>query len=136
VDDLAVLSRQRCNCGRTAPMLERVAGRCLPPFVTTRGELVESDHLLPNIRWTPGVLEYQLIQEDVGRLRLLLKTVPDFDPTSLAPVRADVASIMGAGCELIVEQVEQIPLPPSGKAQMVLSRLDSLVARVDRQPAG
>jgi phenylacetate-CoA ligase len=135
VDDLAVLARQTCTCGRDAPMLERVAGRRIAAFVATNGTRVEGDRLLYNIRRTPGVLEFQLIQEDIGRLRLLLKTVPDFDPGNLAPARADLANTLGADCELIVEQVERIPLPPSGKPQILVSKLDSAAWDVGR-PVG
>jgi phenylacetate-CoA ligase len=127
--DLAVLDRRQCTCGRAAPMLERVAGRRMPAFVTTAGILVEGGHLLPAVRRTPGVLEYQLVQEDVGRLRLLLKTVRGFDLEDLATVRADIAEKMGADTELIVEQVERIPPPPSGKPQMLLSKLKPRVPR-------
>ena len=135
MDDLAVLDRRQCTCGRTAPMLERVAGRRMPAFVTTAGILVEGGHLLPAVRRTPGILEYQLVQEDVGRLRLLLKTVRDFDLQTLATVRADIAEKMGEDCELIVEQVERIPLPASGKPQMLVSRLDR-AAPAEKQGLG
>jgi phenylacetate-CoA ligase len=124
-DDLAVLDRRTCTCGRTSPMLARVAGRRMPAFVTMSGVLIEAGHLLTPVRRIPGVLAYQLVQEEVGRLRLLLKTTPEYDGGGLAPVRKWVDEKMGAGCELIVEPVAQIPLPPSGKPQMVLSRLDS-----------
>jgi hypothetical protein len=87
------------------------------------------------VRRTPGILEYQLVQEDVGRLRLLLKTVRDFDLQTLATVRADIAEKMGEDCELIVEQVERIPLPASGKPQMLVSRLDR-AAPAERQALG
>ncbi|MEP7359792.1 MAG: hypothetical protein ABI847_21250 [Anaerolineales bacterium] len=123
VDDLAVLDRRACTCGRAAPMLARLAGRRMASFVTANGTLVEGYHLIRFVRRAPGVLEFQLIQEAVGRFRLLLMTKPDFDPASLAQARADIADQMGAEVELIVEQVERIPRPPSGKAQMLLSRL-------------
>jgi phenylacetate-CoA ligase len=123
MNDLAVLDRRTCACGRTAPMLERVAGRRMPTFYLRDGTLLEGGHLLPQIRRTVGVLEYQLVQEEVGRLRLLLKTAASFDPNAIEPIRADIAEKIGADIELIVEHVERIPLPPSGKPQMLLSKL-------------
>jgi phenylacetate-CoA ligase len=124
VDDLAVLDRRTCTCGRTAPMLARLAGRRMATFVTADGTRVEGYHLIRFVRRAPGVLEFQLIQEAVGRFRLLLMTRSDFDPASLAKARADIADQMGADVEIIVEQVESIPRPPSGKAQMLVNRMN------------
>jgi hypothetical protein len=42
---------------------------------------------------------------------------------------------MGEDCELIVEQVERIPLPASGKPQMLVSRLDR-AAPAEKQGLG
>jgi phenylacetate-CoA ligase len=123
VDDLAVLDPRQCSCGRTAPMIARLSGRRLPSFLTAGGVLVEGHHLIRWVRRAPGVLEFQLIQEAVGRLRLLLMTTPEFDPASLAQARTDIADQMGADCEVVVEVVERIPRPPSGKAQMLITRL-------------
>ena len=122
-DDLAVLDRRTCDCGRSAPMIAHIAGRLLPTFLTGDGRRVESHHLIRFVRRAPGVLEFQLIQEAVGRLRLLLMTTAEFDPASLAHARADIAGLMGADCEVIVEQVARIPRPPSGKAQMLVSKI-------------
>jgi phenylacetate-coenzyme A ligase PaaK-like adenylate-forming protein len=108
---------------RTAPMIARLAGRRSPSFVTADGTQVEGYHLIRFVRRAPGVLEFQLIQEAVGRLRLLLMTTPDFDEASLAEARTDIADQMGADCEVVVEQVARIPRPPSGKAQMLISKL-------------
>ena len=58
------------------------------PLVAANGTLVEGYHLIRYVRRTPGVLEFQLIQEAVGRLRLLLMTRPDFDAASLARARS------------------------------------------------
>jgi phenylacetate-CoA ligase len=123
VDDLAVLDPRTCTCGRPAPMIAQVSGRRMPSFVAANGDLVEAYHLIRYVRRAPGVLEFQLIEEAVGRLRLLLMTTPDFDEASLARARSDIADQMGASCELIVERVTQIPRPPSGKAQMLLTKL-------------
>jgi phenylacetate-CoA ligase len=132
VDDLAVLELQPCTCGRAAPMIAHLAGRRSPSFVTSDGSRVEGYHLIRFVRRARGVLEFQLIQEAVGRMRLLLMTTPDFDGASLARARTDIADQMGADCELIVEQVERIPRPPSGKAQMLVSKLkEPLSPRTD-----
>jgi phenylacetate-CoA ligase len=123
IDDLAVRDRRACACGRTAPMLRRVAGRTSAAFVSSAGELIEGYHLIAKVRVVPGVREFQLIQEDLRRLRLLVVAGPECAPEKFALARADIAAIIGADCELSIEFVERIPLPPSGKAQMLISRV-------------
>jgi phenylacetate-CoA ligase len=123
IDDLAVLERRPCSCGRTSAMLRSVAGRKNPIFTTTSGDYVESVRLTALVRFVPGVRQFQLIEEEVGRLRLLVVASPGGAPEAFAEVRADIDQIMGPGCDLVVEFVDQLPLPPSGKLQVVVSKL-------------
>jgi phenylacetate-CoA ligase len=123
IGDRAVRDERPCPCGRTAPMLRRVAGRTSAAFVSSSGELIEGYHLIAKVRVVPGVREFQLIQEDVRRLRLLVVAGPECAPEKFAAARADIAAIIGADCELSIEFVDSIPLPPSGKPQMLISRV-------------
>jgi phenylacetate-CoA ligase len=95
IDDLAVLARGPCSCGRTSPMLLRVAGRKTPIFTTASGDYVESIRLTAAVRMVPGVRQFQLIEEAVGRLRLLVAPGPGCAPDGFAVARADIAEIMG-----------------------------------------
>jgi phenylacetate-CoA ligase len=127
LEDLAVLASEPCPCGRTTPRLRRVAGRRASTFLTADGRLIEPYYLVVPIRLVPGVLEFQLVQEAINRLRLMVVAGPDGALEHFAPVRADLAAIFGAECELDIEFVDRIPLPPSGKPQMVVSRVSGHV---------
>ena len=123
IDDLAVLATGECGCGRASPRLRAVVGRKNPVFTTAAGDYVESMRLTAEIRKVPGLRQFQLIEEAVGRLRLLVVPGPGCRMESFSEARADIGQIMGPDCELAIDFVEHIPLPPSGKLPMVLSRL-------------
>jgi phenylacetate-CoA ligase len=123
IDDLAVLEKQPCDCGRTTPMLQRLAGRTSATFVTATGNLIEGYHLINALRQVEGMLEFQLVQEDVQRLRLRLVTAPNFVEGSIWETQERIADLMGADTQVAVEHVDQIARPPSGKPQMVISKV-------------
>jgi phenylacetate-CoA ligase len=123
LDDMAVWAPERCRCGRMTPMLSRVAGRRAATFVTADGRRVEPYYLAAPIRAVPGLREFQLVQEAIGRLRLQVVAGPGCAPEGFALVRADIAALLGTDCQLEIEFVDRIPLPPSGKPQMLISKV-------------
>jgi phenylacetate-CoA ligase len=123
VDDLALLASGACGCGRTSPRLARVAGRKMPHFITPAGTPVEPYFLISKVRLMANVVEYQLIQEDRRRLRLLIVPGRGCEPEQFAEARAAIEGLMGPECELRIDFVDHIPRPASGKLQIVVSRL-------------
>jgi phenylacetate-CoA ligase len=138
IDDLAVMGTQPCGCGRTAPLLHRVAGRTAATFISGHGAIIEGYHFINRLRQLPGVLEFQLIQEDLKQLHLRLVTGPEFVPGSILRFHERVADLLGVDCQVAVEQVDRIPLPASGKAQMVISRVphDAALGRAEQPASG
>jgi phenylacetate-CoA ligase len=123
IDDLAVLEAEPCGCGRTAPMVKRLAGRTPTTFVSAAGVMIEGYHLINALRQVEGILEFQLVQEEVQRLRLHLVTTPAFVKGSIWETEARIAKLMGPETQLAVEHVDRIPRPLSGKTQMVISKV-------------
>ncbi|MEP7359653.1 MAG: hypothetical protein ABI847_20540 [Anaerolineales bacterium] len=110
-----------CPCGRTSPLLQRVAGRAAATFVTAHGKLIEGYYVINPVALLPGVIDFQVVQETLQELRLRLVTGPEFVPASLAKLHERVENLMGPGTHMTVEQVDAIPRHPSGKAQIALS---------------
>ncbi|MEP7359570.1 MAG: hypothetical protein ABI847_20120 [Anaerolineales bacterium] len=125
IGDLALLAAGPCPCGRAAPRLRQVAGRKMQPFINAAGHYVESYSLVAEARKSPHLREFQLIQEDPRHLRLLIIPEPSCTPEHLAVIRAEILEFMGPECELVIEPVSHIPLPASGKRQMLVSKIKS-----------
>jgi phenylacetate-CoA ligase len=112
-----------CACGRSAPRIREVAGRAGLIFVGANGALIHGYFLEITLRTVAGVREFQLIQDDVGQLRLCVVPGAGFAPENFESFRAFVRRLLGDECRLTIEVVERIPLSPSGKALLLVSRL-------------
>src|SRR5437867_7666028 len=84
VGDVAVLSDRICSCGRGLPLLERIEGRDADYIVTPAGQLISGISLTENFALqVPGVVQFQIVQETVGRFLFRLVRGPEFGPSSL-----------------------------------------------------
>jgi len=63
IEDVAVASEESCPCGRTYPLLARVAGRVADYLVTCNGKLISGISLTENFATLiPGVQQVQVVQ--------------------------------------------------------------------------
>lgn len=122
--DLAVAGPSaRCACGRGLPRLAGIQGRRLDAIRTPDGRLLPGEffpHLLKDI---PGIRRFQVVQEELAALTLSIVPGPDFDAAQQARVRAEVGRVLGTAIRLELNLVEDIPLTPSGKFRVTVSRL-------------
>jgi phenylacetate-CoA ligase len=73
--DLAVMSRERCSCGRTLPLLADLEGRVEDTIFLPDGEFVHPRAVWGVFKQKPEVLRYQLIQQTPQHFELRLVTV-------------------------------------------------------------
>jgi phenylacetate-CoA ligase len=131
IDDLAVMERETCACGRGAPSIRQVVGRVGVTVSSASGALIHAYYFEILIRKVPGVREFQLVQENLRHLRVLVVAGPGFALEAFEPFRANVRRMMGDDCSMTVELVDRIPPGPSGKAPMVVSKVP-IASRGDR----
>lgn len=81
-------------------------------------------HFLQRLHNAPGVVQVQLLQEDLERfcLRAVAAGGADWAETRGA-LEALLREHLGESSRLQIEQVEAIPRSPGGKAQALISRL-------------
>lgn len=117
--DLAVLSPERCACGRTLPMLANLEGRVRDPIYLPDGRFVT--HYIADLifyRLSPRqggeVLQYQLIQWELDRFELRLATVDRaaFDRVA-GPFVAQLRETVGESAS--IEAVYYQGLLPGGR---------------------
>ena len=109
----------RCPCGRSMPIVERIEGRKEDYLYTSqRGWVGRMD---PALKGVNGILECQFIQETMHRLRILLVPAADFSAADRALLAKNVKDRLGASIHLDFEIVAQIPRGPNGKFRAVIS---------------
>lgn len=121
IEDVAVSSAEACPCGRTYPLLARVAGRVADYLWTCDGKMVSGISLTENFATLiPGVLQVQIVQNE--RDHLLLRVVPEagFGEKSIAAIRDLVALRFGAPMRFTIEKVARIEPESSGKYRFAI----------------
>jgi len=120
--DVVTLGRTRCACGRTLPLIERVEGRCDDLVLLPDGGMRHARTLLPCLFEAPGLVQVQVIQEELRRFRLRAVCAAGSDwSATRARLTAAMEKTLGNEVIVDVEQVDAIPLEPGGKVRTVIS---------------
>lgn len=119
--DTAVMSSRSCPCGRTLPLIERVAAREEDLLVTPDGRVVTPIAVIQGFGIVPGLTRSQIVQREPGAITVRLETPRAIAPETERELRAYVASRLGPDVEARFERVDEIPLSGRGKFRRVIS---------------
>lgn len=109
-----------CACGRTLPALAAVEGRVDDLLFTRDGRII--GRLDPIFKDDIPVLEAQIIQETLDKIRVRYVPGPDFGPAAEKAIREGIQARMG-DVAVLFEAVPTIPRGPNGKFRAVVCRL-------------
>jgi len=121
--DAVTLSAAPCPCGRSLGGLTISGGRMLDFVVTSQGRWVGGVAFIYSMRAIKGVVKFQVHQERIGQVRVLLAVDREFPANGVEQVRSVVAKRLGCDDEILVELVEDIQPAPSGKYRPVVSKV-------------
>lgn len=121
--DMGRLLDGRCACGRALPRLGSVEGRRTDFLLTPSGRLLHALAIIYPLRENPSIRQFQVVQETVEKV--IIRVVPQ------GPLHAEerqklaqtVQTVLGAGVDVAVECVGEIPLLASGKYRYVISQV-------------
>lgn len=123
VEDVGVVSKRQCACGRGFPILERLEGRIADFLKLPQGGLVAGVSLVERtLTKVSGIEQMQLVQ---GRLHeLLVKRVrgKEFSDQTDGQLIQELREVFGESVKLIIEDVDAIPQEPSGKYRFSICR--------------
>jgi phenylacetate-CoA ligase len=124
VGDMGVLSERSCPCGRGLPLLEKIEGRIADYVITPRGEYVSGISLTDHFNTLiPGVIQLQIVQEEVDHFLFRIVKGPDFGEHSLVTIQSLVAKRFGPDVRFKCEYVDRIPQESSGKYRFCISKV-------------
>lgn len=126
--DVGVLDDAPCPCGRGLPLLREVQGRTTDFVVAADGTVMHGLSLIYVVRDLPGVRAFKVVQESLALTRVYLVTDEGFDPACCARIVQGFRQRLGAGVEVVVERVAEIPAERSGKFRYIVSRVDAAQA--------
>ena len=120
--DVGTLDTRSCACGRGLPLIKEIQGRTTDFVVARDGTVMHGLALVYVVRDVPGIRKFKIVQESVDHTRVLLAADPNFDPASVARIRAGMAERLGEQVRIDVELVPDIPAEASGKFRHVVSK--------------
>ncbi|MCC6124168.1 MAG: phenylacetate--CoA ligase family protein [Pirellulales bacterium] len=124
IGDMGAMSGRRCACGRGLPLLERVEGRIADYVLTPGGRLVSGISLTDHFNtMVPGVVQMQIVQEEVDRFTFRIVRDDAFGPVSYDALKALVAEHFGPEAHFECEFTDRIPQEPSGKFRFCISKV-------------
>jgi phenylacetate-CoA ligase len=122
IGDLASWAKEPCPCGRrNLPVLEQLVGRLEDIVVSENGQVTVRFHgIFVNL---PNVLEGQVIQEALDRIRVRVVTRAEFGEADIRIIRSRIADERLGRMTVEVERVAEIERTERGKFRAVITRL-------------
>ena len=122
--DVATLSDDSCECGRSLKPIAKIDGRIESVIHTPDGRHVgRLDFIFKDTR---EVVEAQIIQPAVEEIVLKVVTTDDYDHASESNIRAKVAKYLGDDIQLRFDYVDMIPREENGKFRAIISDVDDV----------
>ena len=113
-----------CGCGRSMPQIASIEGRTDDIlFVPGRGYMARFGSVFKGLH---NVIEAQIIQEDLNKVRVLLVPDSGYDQRIEAHLSNNLRAKLGQSVNITVEKVAQIPRGPRGKFALVISKVKHL----------
>ncbi len=124
IGDRGVMTRRRCSCGSSFPLLREVAGRSSETIKTRRGPEYTSIYLAWKFRDIPGVFRYQVVQRNLDRLDILV----EHDGTVSAGLTREkvldsLSELRENGLDIEIRFREEIPAGEGGKTRFFVSEI-------------
>lgn len=120
VGDCGSFSADKCECGRTLPLIEKIEGRSDDVLYTTDGRRV--GRLDPVFKDNLPVKEAQIIQKSLKTILVRLVPADGFNRQSAKDLSDRIRERMG-DVEIILENVPEIPRTERGKFRAVICEL-------------
>lgn len=110
--DLVIRGPAQCPCGAPYPVIGEVQGRVMDPFPLPDGGALHPYSLVRPVLAFPEVLHYQIVQEQLDRIRVRL-VGPDLEQACMIEDR--LQEICGPSVRLAVEVADAIRPEANGK---------------------
>jgi phenylacetate-CoA ligase len=101
-----------CPCGRTLPTIGRLRGRSVDAIITPEGRVITVASIVFNA--APSVAQGQLVQDEIGRLRVRVLPTEAYDDEEEARLLHEVRRLVGQSMRIEIERVDAEAFGPRG----------------------
>jgi phenylacetate-coenzyme A ligase PaaK-like adenylate-forming protein len=117
--DLAARLPERCECGRSLPMLSDVQGRRTDWLESRSGVPIHPQTLRSILRSVDGLRRFQLVQERPGEVRVIAVVAPDAAREAIRARIVDDVRRLDLALLVEVEFAESLPRTEGGKVPTI-----------------
>jgi len=123
LQDIAILSQERCGCGSSFPLIRLLQGRCEDFITLPSGKIVSPRLLSVSLVKIEGIRQYRLIQDDINTFNAQIVKGQDFRESSIEEFKSVLRKLVGKEIEIDVDIVDEIQREKSGKIRPIVSRV-------------
>jgi phenylacetate-CoA ligase len=125
--DVGQLRPAGCPCGRGFPLLQLGGGRKRNYALGRDGSLISITNIdIPAA--SQRVLQFQFVQHEPGRMRLLIVPRDGFGETDVAAIRSNLATKFGSNMEFEIERVTDVQRTSNNKTPLFIQQLKEVTA--------
>jgi phenylacetate-CoA ligase len=120
--DRAIAGWGACSCGRGLPLLKRVVGRRLDILTTPDGRTIPGELFVHVLKDFPSIQRFQVVQQTSDQIELRMTLRGDSKKAEISRLEKELRPALGPSISLVMVEVDDIPLTPAGKLQVVVNR--------------
>ncbi|MCB1043252.1 MAG: phenylacetate--CoA ligase family protein [Acidobacteria bacterium] len=121
--DLVRLSDESCPCGRGLPLMQAIEGRDTDLIVTPSGKVLIVHFFTGILEYVPWLDSFQIHQNEPDELLIQVKPISDWQTSFETEITQLLRDHGLTDMRLVVENVEQFSVSPSGKRRFVVNHL-------------
>lgn len=124
--DLAVVSNEKCVCGRNHKIIKRIEGRSYEYIVTQDGRVVSLTGLIHGQHFSAfsKMKKMQIHQKCQGEIEIRIVKNRGFNLEDEMEIRMGILNCVNKGIEIKFEYPEEIPLTSRGKHKFLIQEIE------------
>lgn len=124
IEDVGVPADRKCSCGRSLPLMEKVAGRVADFLVRKDGSLVAGVSLVERtLTAIKGIEQMQMVQESTDEIVLNIVKMEGYNMGSENDLMKEFISVFGNNIKIKLNYVERIAQEQSGKYRFSICKI-------------
>ncbi len=124
IGDLAIVTNEKCSCGRGLPIIKSVIGRDSDAFKTADGKIIDGIfflHFISVVHNNGAIGKFQLVQKDYNliHIKVVINNLELFNMIK-EDIEGSFKKVMGEDCKIVWDEVEDIKPLSSGKYRFTI----------------
>ena len=124
--DVGATTDERCDCGRSWPLIKRIEGRSNDFSVLPNGRIVSPMNLIEVMepKYVKGVMQYQIIQEKKSYFLVKVIVNKKFNSEQISIIQRRMrTACLGEDVDVDVQVVNELVKDKTGKFRVVISKV-------------